>query len=243
MTLKSDRKKCPKCNSETVNNANFCEYCGVKIEKNIDKDTCEWCGKKIRFWENKRWNPIGEGFICEQCKNNPPINMKRLFPLDNISYPIIVRGWNGIISIYEDYVEVDRTEQEIQYPFRNLHGVKRIYFNDMISILFKKAGAAVGYIQFTIIGANDSQGFLDNHSIDNAISFNNIEMNDLWERLFLLLQNKLDGYKKKKETATTQNTNIISELDKAASLLKNGLISEDEFSYIKNKILNTSNNT
>lgn len=144
------------------------------------------------------------------------------------------KGYNGTIRVYADYIELDRTKSRFIAAFTSgLHGIKRIYFKDIGSINFKKKGLAVGWIQFSVLGGRDTSSVMETIYNENTITFN--KKNEEWEQIFQFIQNLLDDFKKMDRPKEV--TSITDELEKAAKLLNNGVISEEEFTKLKEKIL------
>ena len=146
-------------------------------------------------------------------------------------------GYNGTIRVYTDYIEIDRTDNQglsaLVSIVSGLHGVKRFYFKDIGSINFKKKGVAVGWIQFSILGGKDSSGILKTVDNENTITF--IKNNREWEQLYHYIKDLLDNFKK--DDGLKVEMSITDELEKAAQLFNNGLITKEEFNKLKTKLL------
>src|SRR4030042_5112332 len=86
--------------------------------------------------------------------------------------PIIsFKGRNGRLALYKDFVRLDRGTV-MGFLTQGLKGQKDIYFSSITSIQIKKPGLAVGYIQFSIPGGNESKrGLFKSINDENTISF------------------------------------------------------------------------
>ena len=150
-----------------------------------------------------------------------------------------LKGRNGTLMIYNDYVEINRTSSKFFSLIGGLYGIKRIYYREIGSVQFKKSGIAMGWIQFSILGGRDTGGIMKTGSSENAITFG--RHNDKWEKAYDLVSQSIDNYKLKMLQQTHPNITVqpskLEELSKAGTLLEKGLITKEEYEKIKAELL------
>jgi len=150
-----------------------------------------------------------------------------------------LKGRNGSLIIYRDFVEIDRTTSKVFSLIGGLYGKKRIYYRDIGSIQFKKTGLAVGFIQFSILGGKETKGIFNATKDENTITFG--QDNKKWENAHNYIRQVIDENKKRsiqKDVITNDKFySFIDELKKASDLLEKGLITKEEFNNIKEKLL------
>lgn len=150
-----------------------------------------------------------------------------------------LKGRNGTLMIYNDYLEIDRASSKFFSLIGGLYGIKRIYYREIGSVQFKKSGIAIGWIQFSILGGRDTGGIMTTVSSENAITFG--RHNDKWEKAYNLVRQLIDDCKLKLLQQTHSNITAqpskLEELSKAGNLLEKGLITKEEYEKIKAELL------
>ncbi len=145
--------------------------------------------------------------------------------------PIIeFKGRNGIIELYKDCVRLDRGTF-MGFFMQGLKGKKDIYFHNITSIQIKKPGFALGYLQFSIPGGNESKKGAFAASYDeNTISFDGQEK---YEQAL-----KIKEYIEKKiKSKNSGSSSVADEIEKSHSLMEKGVLTKKEFEEKKKKRL------
>ena len=117
---------------------------------------------------------------------------------------------------------------------KGLKGTKTIPFFSITGIQYKKPGLTNGYIQFTISGGNESKGgVLSAASDENTFMFVS-KVNDAVIEVKDFIEKRLHEVR---QPAAAQTTSAADEIKKLADLRGQGLLSEEEFSNAKKKLL------
>jgi len=164
--------------------------------------------------------------FCADCGRKIPPVAENSSPEPLISF----KGRNGKIELYSDFVRFDRGTF-MGFLNQGLKGKKDVYFHNITSIQIKKPGFAVGYIQFSIPGGNESQGgAFGSLNDENTISFIG---NDNYEKAL-----KIKEYIEKKiKSKHSGSSSTAEEIEKLHSLMGKGIISKKEFEAKKKQVL------
>ncbi len=176
---------------------------------------------KIILKEN---NP-GDKSIIEEYKNDNQSNNGAVYTL---------KGDNGQLYVYENKIEITR-KGIFALAFQGLKGTKTIPISEIKSIQVKRAGLMVGYIQFGLGGGIEGQhGVKEANYDENTVTFyraDNEYVQEIKEFIESVMLNK-----GKMNNPTRPNSNA-EELRKYAELLKEGIISKEEFDAKKKQLL------
>jgi len=157
-----------------------------------------------------------------------------------------LKGQNGIVIVYEDYIEISRNSFGGFISQGGSSGARRYYFKDIASIEYKTPTImANGYIKFLVSGSEEKNAkvglFASSTSSmkdQNTVVFRSfskeksVEVDSLYE----LIMEKLS---KAKNIASTNNQGSkMDELKKLGELKQSGVLTEDEFKAEKEKLLN-----
>lgn len=71
---------------------------------------------------------------------------------------LTAKGNNGSLEADDNFVTIKRTGLGAKIMQGFTKGEKRIPISQITAVQYKKPGATVGYIQFTIAGSNESTG-------------------------------------------------------------------------------------
>lgn len=119
-------------------------------------------------------------------------------------------------------------------------GRKEIPFASISAIHFKEAGFATGYLQFTIVGGNEHLGSLATaYADENTVTFGgaleggNQEKNELARKMKAFIEEKMRESRK----PASQTNSMAEEITKLKKLHEDGVISDDEFSAAKAKLI------
>jgi len=122
---------------------------------------------------------------------------------------------------------------------RGFKGIKTIPFTSITAVKHKRAGFTAGYLQFTLPGGIESRGGLLAAAEDeNTFVFKNSE-NEVIEEIKVFIEQKTSEAKNR-GAAANASTSPADELLKLAKLKEQGLLSDEEFSKAKQKILGIS---
>ena len=121
---------------------------------------------------------------------------------------------------------------------------KEIYLSSINGIQVKKPGLAVpGYIQFTVSGYSEMKKQPRPFSLDLADDENTVTFGSKakYEEA-LIIKQKIESLKAKsssisRPTVVMNQTSVADELRKLKTLLNEGVITQEEFNKIKNKLL------
>lgn len=163
--------------------------------------------------------------------------------MDNLKLPIVVKGRNGIVTAFEDRIEISR-KNIVGFLTQGLKGVRIIRFEDMTSIEAKTPGLmSNGYIQFIInpeLAAIQKVGLIgtSNESMrdPNAVVFSTISKNKIKE--FTDLRDfSLSRIAYYQGLTSTQLGSGLNDLSKLKQLLDDGVITQEDFDAKKKQIL------
>ena len=148
--------------------------------------------------------------------------------------PIIqFKGGNGKLELYENFVRIN-SGTFLGFVFKGLKGQKDIYFSKVGSIQIKKPGFTRGYIQFSILGGNESTGgVVSAISDENTIIFGTLGGSTKQYELAL----KVKEYIEKRIEPNNSNYSSSDEIEKLHSLMKKGILTREEFEDKKAKLL------
>ena len=153
--------------------------------------------------------------------------------MEEIKPIISFKGGNGKIELYENFVRIDRGTIT-GFMMQGLKGKKDIYFSSITSVEIKKPGFTVGFIQFTLPGANESRGGVSAAQKDeNTVTFGNFYKQKYDQALEIK-----DYIEKKKHTGSQSANSTADEIEKMHTLLTKGILTKEEFEEKKRKLLN-----
>jgi hypothetical protein len=116
---------------------------------------------------------------------------------------------------------------------------KEIPYDSISAIEFKEAGFAAGYLQFTIAGGNERTGGMINaYSDENTLTFGgaleggNDKKNALAREIKSFIEEKMRASRR-----PTSALSLAEEISKLKELHDNGVLSIDEFSAAKAKLI------
>jgi len=162
--------------------------------------------------------------FCADCGSKIEVEKDSLEPI------ISFKGRNGKIELYKDFVRFDRGTV-MGFLMQGLKGKKDIYFHSITSIQIKKPGFAVGYLQFSIPGGNESRrGAFDALHDENTITFIGAENYEKALKIKEYIERKI-------KSKNSGSSSTAEEIEKLHSLMEKGIISKKEFEAKKKQIL------
>ncbi len=146
------------------------------------------------------------------------------------------RGRN--MKVYEDKV-ILTTKVTLGSVLTNnaTDGEKTIYYSDVLSVQFKKANIAIGYLQFeTASSSMNSRS--SNFWNENSFTFEET-LNAEMDIIAQFIKDKVEGIKKQKNNPimVTSAVSSADELKKFKELLDMGVITQKEFDAKKKQLL------
>ena len=141
----------------------------------------------------------------------------------------ILKGANGQVELYSQKIIIKR-KGVLGFLTQGLKGEKVIPFNSITSIQVKKAGLLTrGYIQFGVLGGNESRGGLVSATKDeNTVLFDKKVVEDVdFIKSYIDLN---------KSTGGSSQYSVSDEINKLKSLLDDGVITQTDFDLQKKKL-------
>ena len=113
----------------------------------------------------------------------------------------------------------------------DLKGKKDIFLKDITSIQIKKPGLTVGYIQFSLPrGIESTGGVFDVVKDENTLTFHG---KNKYESVL-----KIKEYIEKKSVSSeSSGSDFTDEIEKLHHLMEKGIITQEEFTHKKKKLL------
>lgn len=143
-------------------------------------------------------------------------------------------GVGDILEVYEDKVII-KHKGVLNFFAMGIKGDKTIYYTNLSSVEFKRAGFVSGRIQFSLLGGRESTGGAFSAASDeNTITFGKSTLNDEAEKIAEFINRRIG-------LARSSGSNMLSsadELKKFKELLDAGIISQEEFDAKKKQLLN-----
>ena len=194
----------------------YCRKCGNEL--NDSAKFCNKCGINLITGEQNEDN-----------KGNEKIYKNYYFKSDT----------NTCVTIDYDKITIKRSGIRSMSRY-GLKGEKTMMINQISSVQFKKAGLMQGYLQFILVGSQESKGGLsDAKSDENAIIFSTNAGN----RDALEIKKYIEDFNSNHNNNEIIVNNIIKEdkydkLEKIKKLYDDKVLSEEEYNKEKEKIMN-----
>lgn len=149
-----------------------------------------------------------------------------------------MEGVAAVLEVFEDKLTLTSTGV-LGLLSRGLKGTKTIPFFSITAIQFKRAGLTNGYLQFTILGGNESRGGIFEAAGDeNTFMFANQEWNNRFaESIKEFIEGRIRELRHPKASTQTDSGRLADELRKLADLKSEGVLSEAEFEAAKKRLL------
>jgi len=149
-----------------------------------------------------------------------------------------VLGVDTDLEVFDDKVTIT-PKGMLGFLNKGLKGTKTIPFTSITAVQHKKAGFVTGYIQFTLPGGIESRGGIFSAMEDENTFFFRSDDNNTIEEIKEFIERKTSEARNR-GNVTNVSASPADELLKLAKLKEQGLLSEEEFSKAKQKILGIS---
>jgi hypothetical protein len=149
-----------------------------------------------------------------------------------------ILGVDTDLEVFEDKLTIT-PKGVLGFLNKGLKGSKTIPFTSITAVQHKRAGFTTGYLQFTLLGGIESRGGIFAAIEDeNTFVFREAD-NALAEQVKAFIEQKICELKNPvtPPSAPVVSTSPVDELVKLANLKAQGLLSEDEYSKAKQKVL------
>jgi len=144
---------------------------------------------------------------------------------------ISFKGRNGRLELYEKYVRVDRGTV-MGFLMQGSKGQKDIYIKNITSVQIKKPGLGIGFIQFSLGGAEESTGGIFSANKDeNTVTFGDQKS----YKKAIKVKEYIENYTL--NDGTTQPKSVAEEIERLSELKEKGAITEEEFKKLKKNII------
>ena len=174
------------------------------------------------------------GFKADQSVNAP----KKVYegPEDDAIYKF-TNNTNSTLRVYEDYIIIKHSGLLNTLSKSGGKGEKRINYNAISAIEYKKASTvAAGVIQFSIYGSDIGRGNLAAAGDENSIMFDATK-NQLTQEIVDYIEKRRTEIAKPQATQVIQATSSAEELKKFKELLDMGILTQEEFDAKKKQLL------
>lgn len=148
-----------------------------------------------------------------------------------------------LMHVYENRVELSQAGA-MGFFTQGLKGTKVYFYKDMSTIQFKNCGWTNGFIEFTFAGGYDGPGGAwSGMSNDNRFVFGKPTIGaakKLAQEMEIVIEYIKKQHVVSKDTTNSNisNLSIADEIAKYNELLKQGIITQDEFDKKKKSLLN-----
>ena len=141
---------------------------------------------------------------------------------------IIFEGYKGIIRVFEDKVEIEKSGFS-----------KTLAIANIISVSIKPSGWGRGYIEFTTAGSRDSRNIEEALSNDNAVCFKNSSQEEEAKKIKEFVEEQILKISQSKgiTIVVQQAASPAEELKKMKELFDMGVITQEEFHAKKKQLL------
>ncbi len=144
-------------------------------------------------------------------------------------------GFSDVLEVFEDRVTLT-PKGVLGFLYKGTQGTKEIPFLSITAIQFKEAGFFVGYLQFTILGGNESEeGGGAALTDENSFTYDSAESNGKAKEIKKFIDQAMRKTRSPQPPANT--TSLSDELQKLAALNAQGILSDEEFQSAKRKLI------
>ena len=174
------------------------------------------------------------GFKADQSVDAP----KKVYegPEDNAIYKF-TNNTNSTLRVYEDYIIIKHSGLLNAISKNGGNGEKRINYNAISAIEYKKASTvSAGMIQFSIYGSDVRGGNFAAAADENSILFD-ANKNQLTHEIVDYIEKRRTEISKPQATQVVQAVSSAEELKKFKELLDMGIITQEEFDAKKKQLL------
>jgi len=146
-----------------------------------------------------------------------------------------MEGVGGMLEVFEDKLAIT-PKGMLGFLNKGLKGKKEIPFSSIVAVQFKEAGVLSGYLQFTILGGNESVGGIMGAAKDeNTFMFAEKKDNEQIIEIKKYIESQIKQLKIPQEKQS--KTSISDEILKLAKLKEEGILSDEEFSSAKKRLI------
>jgi hypothetical protein len=164
------------------------------------------------------------------------------------------KGPNGEISVDDDWVTISRKNRRSKLT-HGFDGEKRIPISSITAVQFKAVGKygsvlgrlnkspdsaigpATGYIQFAVLGSQESKrGLASAQTDENTVMFNNIGEPE-FAKIRDFVEKRILELKTPSTTVVTQEVDVADQILKLSNLVEQGILTKEEFESQKSKLL------
>ena len=147
---------------------------------------------------------------------------------------MICEGVGGSLELREDCLVIRHT-MVLGLPSHELGDEKRIPYSSISAVQFKRAGVLAGHIQFILGGVETTKGLLATIDEENSLFFSD---NKAFEKARDLIETRLRDSRGYPALAPGGGASATEQLEKLASFLEMGLLTQQEFNLQKAALLN-----
>ncbi len=147
-----------------------------------------------------------------------------------------LRGVQDVLQVYEDRLTIT-PKGVLGFFNKGLKGTKEIPFRSIVAVQFRAGGAIVsGYLQFTIAGGNESKGGVFSATQDENTFMFVKAANAAAEEIKAFIDSKVNSLHASGPSGKNEES-LTDKIRELAALKEQGLLSDDEFTAAKAKLL------
>lgn len=147
-------------------------------------------------------------------------------------------SYENSVIIDGNWIEIIRSKGIVNTLNHGLDGTKKIHIKHISGVQLKEASNVTnGYIQFLVVGSQESKGGLISAAQDeNTIMFIK-KYSDLAKKLVKEVQDKIEQVDKNPSVAIHTSLSIAQQIKEFKELLDEGIITQEEFDMKKSELL------
>jgi DNA-directed RNA polymerase subunit RPC12/RpoP len=155
---------------------------------------------------------------------------------NHMSAVYTMKGIQDLLEVFDDKITIT-PKGILGFLNKGLKGTKEIPFQSIVAVQFKASGIVFsGYIQFTILGGNESRsGIFGATKDENTFMFAGTKSNDLAIEIKTYIDSALRKLRKPQADLPTRS--LSDELQKLAGLKEQGILSDEEFKDAKKRLI------
>ena len=144
------------------------------------------------------------------------------------------------VEVSEDFILI-QPRGVINFLNKGTNSSKKIPLRSITGVDFKKAGLLAGFLQFLILGSQENKkGITGAVKDENTIMFSGKKEQAMADEIRMYVEEKMVELHKQVAVQQVVNKSVSEEILEAKKLYDDGVLTEEEFNSLKNKIINQS---